>query len=400
MAARNQRTVLCTWEVGGELGHISRLSAIAKTLEKAGYRVIVALKDLSRAYVFFSGSQVTLMQAPVWLPKISMQRPIACQADSLLLLGYLEPDPLECLLLAWRALMELVQPDLVVFDSSPTAMLALRAYNVAKVAVGTGFTEPVPGAPLADWRPVPLHDGLVARQENRVLGVINQVLRRRGEPPLNHLSDVFQVDATLISNPRELDIYPQRPDGRYCLGTAAAVGDKLSFTAGDLPQVVAYLKHGHPGFAQLVAGLAQARAQVIAICPQAPPGNLEQWRSPQFQFTREVVDLPALLAEADLFVGHGNSGSVRESLVAGTPVLVMPLQLEQLLTGQKIQSLGVGQMLQGIQEASAVTETVEKMLGEREIYRSAIQRLLQPYAKPYVTAPEAVLQFCAERWGR
>jgi hypothetical protein len=400
MAARNQRTVLCTWEVGGELGHISRLSAIAKTLEKAGYRVFVALKDLSRAYVFFSGSNVTLMQAPVWLPKISMQRPIACQADSLLLLGYLEPDPLECLLLAWRALVEAVRPDMVIFDCSPTALLALRSYDMAKLVVGTGFAEPVPGAPLADWRPVPQDDGLVVRQENRVLSVINQVLQRRGEPSLCHLSDLFQVDATLISNPRELDIYPLRSNGRYCLGTAATVSNPLSFSAEGMPRIVAYLKHGHPGFAQLVAGLAQAHANVIAICPQAPPGSLEQWQSPQFQFTREVVDLPTLLAQADLFVGHGNSGSVRESLVAGTPVLVLPIQLEQLLTGQRIQALRVGQMLQGIQEARAVTETVEKMLRERETYRDAIQHLLQPYAKPYITMPEAVLEFCTERWGQ
>lgn len=398
MAEDNQRTVLCTWEIGGELGHISRLSAIAKVLEKAGYRVVVALKDLSRAYGFFAGTDVTLMQAPVWLPKITLQRPIACLPDSMLLLGYLEPDPLECLLLAWRALVEAVRPGLVLCDYSPTALLALRGYDVARIVVGTGFAEPVPGAPVADWRPIPVADGLVARQERRVLEVINQVLRRRGEQELACLADLFQADLTLISNLRELDIYSHRRVGRYCLGTETANGAQLEFAAGELPRIVAYLKPGHPGFAQLLAGLAHAPANVIAICPLAPPGSLEQWRSPRFQFTREVVNLPALLAQADLFVGHGNGGSVRESLVAGTPVLVLPIQLEQLLTGQKLHALRAGRLLEGELEAKVVTETIVQILQDLDAYRATIWQLLSAYTEPFITVPEAVLEFCAQRW--
>src|SRR5690606_24183664 len=125
-------------------------------------------------------------------------------------------------------------------------------------------------------------DGLVERQESRVLGVINPVLRRRGEPELACLADLYQADLTLIANPRELDLYPQRPASRYCLGITPAVGVRLEFTAANLPRVVAYLKPAHPGFAQLLAGLAQVRAQVIAVCPMAPPGSLEQWQGPQF----------------------------------------------------------------------------------------------------------------------
>lgn len=399
MGARNRRTVLCTWEVGGELGHISRLSAIAKTLEKAGYRVIVALKDLSRAYPFFTGTAITLMQAPVWLPRISMQRPIACQADSMLLLGYLEPDPLECQLLAWRALVGALQPDLLLFDYSPTAMLALREYAIPKVAVGTGFAEPAPGSPMVDWRPVPQGDGLVARQEQRVLEVINQVLRRRGEKILACLTDLFNADLTLIGNLRELDFYPQRPATRYCLAASPAAGGHMEFSAGDKLRLVAYLKPAYPGFNQVLAALTHVDAEVIAICPTAPAGSLEKWQRSGVQFTRNIVNLPALLAQADLFVGHGNAGSVRESLVAGAPVLVLPVQLEQLLAGKKLQALQVGELLEGAPDDRTIAAIIQKMLQQRDVYRRAIDQLLAAYDRPFAAMPDLVLEFCTEYFG-
>ena len=399
MVTRKRRTVLCTWEVGGELGHISRLSAIAKTLEKAGYRVVVALKDLSRAYPFFTGTGITLMQAPVWLPRISMQRPIACQADSMLLLGYLEPDPLECQMLAWRALVDAVQPDLLVFDFSPTAMLALRDYAIPKVLVGTGFAEPAPGAPLADWRPTRANDDLVARQEQRVLSVINQVLTRRGETSLACVADVFRADLTLIGNLRELDLYPQRPATRYCLAPASTAKGHMAFAATRQPRVVAYLKPAYPGFAQVLAALTQADADVIAICPMAPPGSLEKWQRPNVRFTRDLVNLPALMVQADLFVGHGNAGTARESLVAGIPVLVLPLQLEQLLTGMRLQNFGVGRMLEGEPKAAAIAAAVRQMLQQGGEYRSAVRRLLANYELPHLDMADQVRAFCGACFG-
>src|SRR5690606_15930682 len=149
---KSVRTILCTWELGGELGHISNLSAVARVLETEGYRVVVALRDLSRAYPFFFDTKVTLLQAPVWLPMMKMQRPIACLADTLLLSGYLETDPLHCLVIAWQALVKQVKPDLVIFDYSPTAMLAMLDQTFPKMLVGSGFADPVPGHPIADWR--------------------------------------------------------------------------------------------------------------------------------------------------------------------------------------------------------------------------------------------------------
>lgn len=395
MAAPRRRTVLCTWEIGGELGHISRLSAIVQALESEGYQVVVALKDLSRAHSFFCATSAILLQAPVWLPRISMQRPIACLADSMLLLGYLEPDPLDCLVQAWTGLVDLVQPDLVVFDYSPTAMLALLDRAIPKILVGTGFSDPVPGAPIADWRPYQSRDGLVPRQEQRVLDVINEVCRRRSQRPLQCLADLFAVDRVLITNLREIDCYGTRRDARYCLAAGPTRAPPVRFPPGR-PRIVAYLKPAYPQFGLLLNALAHCDASVFVVCPQGPVEQLRPFASERFSFSTEVVDLSTALAQADLFIGHGNAGSMRESLVAGTPVMVLPIQLEQLLTGKKLQELGVGRLVERVQSEVALVALIETTLAQRQVLKAAIAQLLAPYPQPHVSVQTAVLEACGE----
>lgn len=396
----NAKTVLCTWEIGGELGHISRLSAIAQSLEARGYRVVVALKDLSRALPFFQQTRVTLLQAPVWLPRITMQRPIACLADSLLLLGYLEPDPLDCLVRAWRALFELVRPDLVVFDYSPTAMLALADRDVPKIQVGSGFCDPVPGHPIADWRPYTSADQLVERQERRVLEVVNEVRRRHGWPALVHLADLFAVDRVLITGLREFDCYGAlRRTATYCLAATSPDKPPVRFP-GARPRVLAYLKPAYPQLPLLLRGLALCGAHVVVVCPGGPEEVLRGAANERLSFSTAVLDLPGAMAEVDLFVGHGNAGTLREALVAGTPLMIFPLQLEQLLNGRKVRELGVGELVEKIGSETELAERIRELLERSESCGQAIAALLGSYPQPYVSVQDAVAEACGQLLGK
>jgi hypothetical protein len=392
------KTVLCTWEIGGELGHISRLSAIAYALESHGYRVVVALKDLSRALPFFQDTRVTLLQAPVWLPRVTMQRPIACLADALLLLGYLEPDPLDCLVRAWRALFDLVKPDLVIFDYSPTAMLAFADRDVAKIQVGSGFCDPVPGHPIADWRPYASADQLVQRQENRVLQVVNEVRRRHQWPALLHLADMFAVDRVLITGFREFDSYGAIRQATYCLASTSSGKPPVRFPGGR-PRLLAYLKPAHPQLAALLKGLALCGANVVVVCPGASVELLRAVANERLSFSTDLLDLPEAMAQADLFIGHGNAGTTREALVAGTPLMIFPIQLEQLLIGQKIQALGVGGLVEKIESERELAEQIQDLLRRADACKKAIAALLDLYPKPYLSVQDAVADACGQLLG-
>lgn len=398
---KQTRTILCTWEIGGELGHISRHSRIVKALEADGYQLVVALQDLSRAYPFFCDTKATLLQAPVWLPTIKLQRPIACLADTLLLLGYLETDPLHALVLAWQNLIDLVKPDLVIFDYSPTAMLALLDQPLPKILTGTGFADPVPGQPIVDWRPFPAQDDLVARQELRVLQQINAVLQRQGKVALAQLSDLFAVDRALFSTFAELDLYrDRRSNAHYCLGRNSSDGNPpVRFGHIGQPRILVYLKPSYPKIELLLTALARCNADVFIACPMGRPEQFQAHLSARFQVSTGLVNLPDAMREADLFVCHGNNASLTESLTAGVPSLILPIQLEQLLNGKNIQACGFGLLLEQLQTVEALTALLEKMLLERELYRSAIALMLKRYPEPRLSVAEAVVAACGELLG-
>ena len=385
--------VLCVWEIGGELGHITRFANLTRVLEALGAQVSVAVKDLSRCHALFAGTGARLLQAPVWLPRVTLNRPIACLADTLLLQGYLEPDTLDALVQAWDSLFELTQPDLVIYDYAPTALLASRQRAFRKILVGIGFSDPVPGHPIADWRPYPCTDQLVAHQEQRVLGVINTVCDRRGDPPLTRLSDLFSVDATMINTFPELDLYRDlRPPGSH--GHEAdnrQQRDPVTFPPGSSARVVAYLKPRHPQLAPLLEALARCDASVFVAIPGGNPATLDPLVSSTFAYSTQLVALETAIGEADLFVGHGNIASTTQSLMAGTPVMILPIQLEQLLTGKRVQELGLGKLVEKIDSADQLRACLNDIVSNRR-YTDQARDFADSHSLPSLT--EEVTAHC------
>ena len=113
---------------------------------------------------------------------------------------------------AWRNLFLSVRPDLIVFDHSPTALLAACGLAAKKAMIGTGFFCPLDGYPLPDLRPW-LHEGKerLRDDENHVLANANQVLAAWGQPPLKRISRLFhEVDEQFLVTLPELDHYQGR----------------------------------------------------------------------------------------------------------------------------------------------------------------------------------------------
>ena len=76
---------------------------------------------------------------------------------------------------------------------------------------------------------------------------------------------------------------------------------------------------------------------------------------------REMRPLDERLAEASLFIHHGNAGAVAEGLAIGVPQLALPGDLEKILNGRQIAQAGVGKTVPLNQVRSLRAQHIEAL---------------------------------------
>src|SRR4051812_21416649 len=120
-------TILFAWELGGGLGHLMQMRPLAEALAGRGHRVHVALRHLCRsAGQVFGRAGVRFHQAPFRSRGQLRFRRTPSFAHLLANVGFGDKYELFPVASAWRHLLESVAPDVVLFDHSPTALLASR----------------------------------------------------------------------------------------------------------------------------------------------------------------------------------------------------------------------------------------------------------------------------------
>jgi len=187
-------TILLAWELGGGLGHFMNLRPLAEGLLRRGHRVVAVLRDLSAARQFLVDPNVDILQAPFKHARIRDIEPTCTFAQILHNCGFGDADELLTLAEAWRKLYDYLQPDLIIFDHSPTALLASAGYPARRALIGTGFFSPpdtgAPGLPnLRTWL-TPNQVELDAH-EAQVLANINAALARWSMPPLACVAELY-----------------------------------------------------------------------------------------------------------------------------------------------------------------------------------------------------------------
>jgi UDP:flavonoid glycosyltransferase YjiC (YdhE family) len=100
--------------------------------------------------------------------------------------------------------------------------------------------------------------------------------------------------------------------------------------------------HRTPGvYESVVAALASVKANVlIAIGFDQDPGRLS--KLPPHVRVDRWLPLAPLLSQTDLFITHGGFNSVKDSLAAGVPMVVIPLSADQWYSMERCEALGVG----------------------------------------------------------
>jgi hypothetical protein len=337
-------TILLTWELGGGLGHLLNLLPLARGLCQRGHRVFAALRDLSKAAKVFAGLDVSFLQAPHKTRKAD--RPIDPPRTFTHILhnsGLGDPDELRAMLAAWRNLFDLVRPDLIVFDHSPTALLAARAFPARRALSGNGFLCPVDEYPLRDLRPwLPGDPDRLRQEEDRVLATVNQALATFGQPPLARLAQLYHdVDEHFLATVPELDHYPGRTGAEYWGVWPTSGGKPPVWPEGEGKRIYAYLKP-FPALPRLLEFLNEWRCPAIVFVDGIGEDIQRRFESATLHFEREPLDLVEIGRQCDLAILNGGFGTTAAILLAGRPMLLVPIYLEQALLAAAVTRLGAG----------------------------------------------------------
>ncbi|MBL8349027.1 MAG: hypothetical protein JNL87_01820 [Burkholderiaceae bacterium] len=337
--------LLIGWELGGGLGHAGRLEPLAAGLVARGHAVTMWLADLVQTRRLLADLPVPQLQAPIWTHRtVGVPSPQVSLAEILLGCGYLQADHLEALVQAWLSALRVTGAEAMLVDYAPTALLAARIAGVPAASIGMGFWLPPAQQPIPafrDWEP--LAPGRVAHAERQVLANVNTVLARHGAAPLAALWQLFRGDLPLLCSWPEIDHYARAPDepvqwlGPNFLPDA---GQAPHWPAGEGLRVFAYLKAGHPDHAAVLAALAGHGCRVLCYLPEVNAGLKPPVVSDRIRYATGPVDLTQAFAEARLAVCHAGQATVVQALLAGVPLLLLPMQAEQFLMSRQVERTG------------------------------------------------------------
>ena len=366
-----------SWELGGGLGHAGRLKTLAQALLARGHRVSLSLRDLVHTRSVLADLACPKFQAPVWLHQaVGLPPTQASLAEILLACGYLEAGALTGLVDGWRTLFEHLQPDLLVADYAPTALLAARSMGLRSASVGIGFYMPPAGRDLPslrDWEPIPA--ARLRGAEARVLETANAVLARHAEPPFAHAADLLLGDLPLLCTWPELDHY-QRDAAAvprwYGPNFLPQTGEAPAWPAGNGPKVFAYLKSDHPDHAALLTALAGQGCRTLCYLPEVASGRPAPVKHPLIRYAAGPVSLSAAFVEdCALCVCHGGEATLVQALLAGVPVLLLPMQAEQFLISRCVGRTGAAVNAGELRRPVDWAALLRRMLGEPGFRESA-----------------------------
>jgi len=367
MQSKPSLNVLFTWEMGGDLGHLARLRPVALELQRRGHSVSLAVKKTAATNAL--APSLDVIPAPV-IDSSGVRgliREPATFADILFNAGFTQEQVLEKAVQDWRGIFDKVKPDVVVQDHSPCALLALQGWPAASALLGTGFACPPNKQRLPDIRAWQNHyPDRIRFTEDQVLQALNLQLAKQGQAALVGIGELFtRVDKNFLATFPELDHYAQRrhdesSSHEYCGVWSDLGGAQPQWPAVQGKRVFAYLKPFR-GLPKILDHLLQSGHSVLVFLPA--DFDTRRWQSGSMQVVRAPLDMSRLASECDLALLHAGHGSTAAMLLAGTPVLQLPIVVEQYHTALNTERLGAGVQV-GLDDPVAICKAFDQAIAD------------------------------------
>lgn len=331
--------IVIAWELGENLGHLWNLLPVAQRLRSLGHDVSFGIRDVAQAHRYLAPLGLRWFAAPVAQGVPPLGRDVASHTDILAACGAAHATHLAGMVGAWRHLFDVLQPDLVLVEHAPFALLAANRIGVPTVHLGTGFTIAPTLAPAPNFRPwdSAMKDEVV-QTGHRVALAVQQVFG--GPYPLD---ECFRANETRLLSIPALDHYDgmRSPDAMFigAMPAPESHGEPVEWKRDEVPRVFVYLR-ASPYLDAVLRLLDDAGAEVIATLPDVHPEQAARYRT--LRIYDQPVRIDALLGRCDLAITHGGHGTALACLLAGVPMLALPMHIEQLRVTENVANAGAG----------------------------------------------------------
>jgi hypothetical protein len=367
------RALFC-WELGGDLGDPRRTQFLANEWHARGHEFAFVFPDLTPLGAPNDAS-LEWFQAPAIPPARNPAISPLNASEILLNRGYGDAASVVGALRGWLGLFDLWKPDVVVADYAPGAQIAARAAGVRCVAVGSSFSQPVVADPMPSLRNwVALDPAALRRLDAMVVHAVRDafaLVDAHARVPQS-MADVYKVHGNLLCTWPEIDPFGARAQGEYLgIQEDPKAGAAVSWNGSSRPRIFAYLKPQDPRFPAILESIRSLAGEAIVAAPGLEPARAQMLATATVRVLPEPVRLAPLLAEADLFVGHGGAGSVERALAGGTALALLPIQLEQYLIGRRVVESGAGTLFAPEDPAEGIRAWLEQALGSTSMRAAA-----------------------------
>jgi UDP:flavonoid glycosyltransferase YjiC (YdhE family) len=384
--------ILLAWEFGGDLGHVRRTLAIARTLRDRGHQPLLAFADVGSLRSEDPG-EIEFVPAPL-LPRPAAPDLSPLNASDILLnLGLGDPASLAGALAAWATLIRLWQPDALVADYAPTALLAARIAGLRRIGIGTGFSMPPTGEPMPGLRPwISLDPAELTRRDARLVDAVREAFARaapRGKPPAR-AAELFRADANLVCTWPPFDPFGPRDDVEY-LGpqSGAAQARVVAWSSDARPRIFAYLKPRDPRFAATIEALHGIAGEALVAAPGLSEREAATLSKANVRVIAEPVELELALDGVDLCLSHGSVGIVAAAAAAGAAQALLPTQLEHYLVSRRMRESGAAVMIEPDRPAQELAAWIAAALTRSDL-RACASAAREAASRPAASAAERI----------
>lgn len=365
--------VLVAWEMGGGLGHVGPLRPILGELIRSGHQVTVATPSVALCQQAFADLSVRVLPAPQ-LPLSERRLKIPCTfTDVLHDCGYASPENVVAAVGQWGKLIDWVQPALLLADYSPTAMLAGRVRELPMATLGSGFVCPPDVSPLPSLHAQITEPHWATEVESAVLQAMNAALTAHGTDELSRVTQLYaDTEHQFLFTLPELDHYPGRSGAAYRPITANLPGMRLNWSEPQRsPRLLVYLRN-EPSTEPILRGLAMKGIETIAYVRNLAGGCVEALQGSNVRVVSSPLELAPLLPGCDAALLNGGHITVVELLLAGVAMMVLPLSLEQAVTGQRLVASGAG-LTAAVNDLNAIGTALEELLTNQTLKQAALK---------------------------